>query len=243
MISARLKSLFGAKVPSPAPSISAGVVAYAIGDVHGRDDLLSELIDHIFHDPGFVAAERRVVVGLGDYIDRGPNSRRAIEIMILVKSAVGVESHMLRGNHDQTMLDFLEDPGAGVSWCEFGGREALMSYGVHPPASRSDAEGWEAARQALAAAISPSHLRFMRSLELSFELGDYFFAHAGARPVSIQADGHGRGLLHDRCVSPLADARAGLLRLLVEAARSRARRFSRSRQSHLPGFRSLGGCD
>jgi serine/threonine protein phosphatase 1 len=183
-----LKSLFRTKAQAPAATVPDGTVAFAIGDVHGRDDLLAPLVAHMFEDAGFKAAGRRVVVGLGDYIDRGPGSRRVIELLIHLQASNGVEARLLRGNHDQTLLDFLGDAAVGLSWCEFGGREALRSYGVHPPAGRADAAAWEEVREAFAAALPAEHAHFLRGLGLSFELGDYFFAHAGARPgVALNA--------------------------------------------------------
>jgi serine/threonine protein phosphatase 1 len=182
MIARTLRSLFKGPAPAPAPCVPEGVVAYAIGDVHGRDDLLEPLVAHILANPGFAEAQRRVVIGLGDYIDRGPASRQVIGRLVGLKATPGVEARLLRGNHDQTLLDFLADAGAGPAWCEFGGAEAMRSYGVNPPSARADLEDWDTARQALAEAMPPAHLSLLRGLEPCLELGSYFFAHAGARP-------------------------------------------------------------
>ena len=141
-----LKSMFRAKPAAPAAAVPEGAVAFAIGDVHGRDDLLGPLVAHMFEDAGFKAAERRVIVGLGDYVDRGPGSRRVIELLMHVQASDGVEARMLRGNHDQTLLDFLGDAAVGLSWCEFGGREARRAYGVNPTLGRAQPEAWEEAR-------------------------------------------------------------------------------------------------
>jgi serine/threonine protein phosphatase 1 len=168
-----------------APAVPEGIVAYAIGDIHGRADLLRLLLQRIVTESTERAAEagsRSVVIGLGDYIDRGPESREVIDLLVGLSEIKAFESHFLRGNHDQTLLDFLEEPQTGPSWCEFGGREALMSYGVRPPAGRADANVWKDARDALAAAMPPAHLSFFKRLKASLEVGDYFFAHAGARP-------------------------------------------------------------
>lgn len=182
MIPGAFRLLFKGKAAPPAPSVPDGVVAYAIGDVHGRDDLLEPLLAHILANPGFAAAGRRVLIGLGDYIDRGPASRQVIERLIALKATPGVEAHLLRGNHDQTLLDFLTDAQAGPAWCEYGGAEAMRSYGVSPPSGRAALADWETARQALAEAMPAAHLALLRGLEPSFGLGSYFFAHAGARP-------------------------------------------------------------
>lgn len=188
MIAGKLKSLFRSRPAAPAAAVPEGAVAFAIGDVHGRDDLLEPLVRHIFEDAGFRAAQRRVIIGLGDYVDRGPGSRRVVELLMHLEATDGIETRFLRGNHDQTLLDFLDDAAVGLSWCEFGGREALRSYGVHPPVGRAGPEAWEETRQAFAEALPAGHLHFLRGLGLSFELGDYFFAHAGARPgVALHA--------------------------------------------------------
>ena len=168
-----------------APAVPEGIVVYAIGDIHGRADLLRLLLQRIVTESaerGAIAGARPVVIGLGDYIDRGPESREVIDLLVELSAIKAFESHFLLGNHDQTLLEFLNDPQRGPAWSEFGGREALMSYGVRPPAGRADAAAWEEARDALAVALPASHLAFFRGLTPSLEIGDYFFAHAGARP-------------------------------------------------------------
>lgn len=160
--------------------VPSGVVVYAIGDVHGRVDLLRSLLAALFEDMR-AASAKPVLIGLGDYIDRGPNSREVIKLLLQVQAVAGLETHFLRGNHDQVLLDFLDDAQMGPTWGEFGGREALRSYGVEAPLGR-DMDAWAAARDRLAVALPPPHETFLRNLEPSFTLGDYFFAHAGARP-------------------------------------------------------------
>jgi serine/threonine protein phosphatase 1 len=172
------------------PAAPEGVVIYAIGDIHGRADLLRALLQAIMTEAAG-SAERALIVGLGDYIDRGPQSREVIDILIDLAAIKAVDSHFLRGNHDQTLLDFLDDPQNGPAWCDFGGREALMSYGVRAPAGRATPEAWIEAREALGAALPPAHLAFFRNLRTGLETGDYFFAHAGARPglpLHLQSD-------------------------------------------------------
>ena len=166
------------------PSAPEGVVIYAIGDIHGRADLLRLLLQRIVTEAADQAALglRPVIVGLGDYIDRGPDSRGAIDLLVDLAGIRALDTHFLRGNHDQTLLDFLDDPQNGPAWCDFGGREALMSYGVRPPTGRSTEDAWKQTREALAAALPAEHLAFVRGLKTHFELGGYFFAHAGARP-------------------------------------------------------------
>lgn len=167
--------------PAAAPE---GVRVFAIGDVHGRDDLLGPLLDRIAADAGPKAA----VVFLGDYVDRGPASRGVIERLIRWRDAAPVESRFLMGNHDDTVLKFLADADAGPSWCEYGGAATLESYGVGAPLGRGGPEAWTKARDAFSAAIPSEHVQFFRSLEPCAVYGDYFFAHAGARPGTALED-------------------------------------------------------
>ena len=176
-----LSRLFGERSVARA-CVPEGVVLYALGDIHGRADLLGPVLEQVLTDSVARDGKRRVLVCLGDYVDRGPHSREVIEALIQLSRFDGLECHFLRGNHDQTMLDFLTDPGAGPDWCEYGGRETMVSYGVQPPRGRPDAQAWEEVSDAFAAAVPPSHVAFLRSLELSYVIGDYFFSHAGARP-------------------------------------------------------------
>lgn len=152
-------------------------VIYAIGDIHGRLDCLERLLACIFAEanPG-----RTVLVFLGDYIDRGPQSRGVIEGLLLLETLF--ETRFLRGNHDQSLLNFLSDPAAGPAWCDFGGRDTLASYGVSAPTLRGDADGWRTASAELARAMPVEHFTFFQRLESSASYGDYFFCHAGARP-------------------------------------------------------------
>ncbi len=119
---------------------------------------------------------------LGDYVDRGAESRRVIEMLVeLQKSGGHGRLTALRGNHESAMLDFLERPRTGSTWCEYGGRDTLLSYGVVAPHTRKP-EDWIAARDALRLALPADHLRFLSELQPFAEIGDYLFVHAGFRP-------------------------------------------------------------
>jgi serine/threonine protein phosphatase 1 len=174
------KSLFGKK-EIPRPAAPEGQVLYAIGDVHGRADLLVLLLEAILEE----AREHgrpTTIIGLGDYVDRGPGSREVLELLAGLSHAQGPELRLLRGNHEETLLRFLEDASRGAMWCSYGGRETLQSYGVEPPEEDDDAEGWEAARVQFAEALPDSHRDLLKSMGFTYEAGDYFFCHAGARP-------------------------------------------------------------
>jgi serine/threonine protein phosphatase 1 len=160
---------------------SDGRTIYAVGDIHGRFDLLERMLDRIAEDWSDTPAEARSsIVFLGDYIDRGPDSYRVIDRLSFVKADPAVR--FLMGNHEATMLRFLEDPLVGPRWCEFGGVETLLSYGVRLIPADDDEAGWQRCRDRLMERLPSRHLSFLQSLQLTFEAGDYLFVHAGVRP-------------------------------------------------------------
>ncbi len=170
------------RVAAPGPA-TGGRLVYAVGDIHGHLDLLDRLLLDITHNIlAAPPAERPALVFVGDYIDRGPDSKGVIDRMIALEASDAFECRFLKGNHEVSMMTFLEDPGHGPIWAEFGGVETLRSYGVTPPALRSDPKAWIAVRDAFAEAVPDEHLRFLARLELMAVYGDYVFVHAGLRP-------------------------------------------------------------
>lgn len=166
----------------------AGCVIWAIGDIHGRADLLRPLIEEIRADFSRSSADRRVLVCLGDYIDRGPHSDQVLDILSDLSADPALETYFLRGNHEDRLMAFLTDPEVGRSWSEYGGRETMSSYGVPPPAPQAEAEAWRDASTALLAALPADHYQLLAELRFSVSVGDYFFAHAGARSGVALAD-------------------------------------------------------
>lgn len=172
-----------AKVVAPlTPRVPDGVAVWAIGDVHGRLDLLKPLVEAILADAAETSATRKVVIFLGDYIDRGPESRGVVRYLIDLPKDAGIEWRFLKGNHEEAMLDFLEDPTTGPTWCEYGGDATLASYGLRLPQMKHKPEAWKHLADDLDHKVTPAELEFLQGLELSLSIGDYFFAHAGARP-------------------------------------------------------------
>lgn len=150
---------------------------YAIGDIHGRLDLLRRAIGAIRRDIQEHGAAA-LTITIGDYVDRGPHSRGVIER--LIDNPFPTPYVALKGNHEDMLEAFLADAAAGPQWCCNGGEETLQSYGVR---LRGDAPAdFELARQAFRAALPGTHLRFLRALEISHGRGRYFFCHAGVRP-------------------------------------------------------------
>lgn len=171
------------KVAAPiAPRVPERTVVWAVGDIHGRLDLLRPLAKAIVDDLDASGAERRVVIFLGDFVDRGEESRGVLEHLVELSRRSGVEWRFLKGNHEATMLDFMEDPSVGGQWCEYGGGATLRSYGLQPPDLKHRAESWARLSADLRHKVSDAEMDFLRDLELSVTVGDYFFAHAGARP-------------------------------------------------------------
>ena len=166
----------------PPASVPAGRRVYAVGDVHGRADLLARLIEDIRSDLSKGSFEGRpILIFLGDYVDRGFQSREVIDVL-LSEVLSPFETYFLKGNHEAAMLQFLTDPSIGPRWAEFGGAETLVSYGVRPPRTRTSLEDWGRASEELQAVLPPEHLHFLSNLDLSVRIGDYVFVHAGVRP-------------------------------------------------------------
>ena len=164
------------------------VLRYAIGDVHGRCDLLAQLLERVQADRRGRPAE---IIFLGDYIDRGPDSAGVLEDLSHRTGFGDADVTCLKGNHEAVLLQFLDDASVGAKWAQFGGLDTIASYGIRPPATRLDAAGWETLREELAAAIPAHHLDFLRSLETLTRRDQYLFVHAGidpTRPIQVQDD-------------------------------------------------------
>lgn len=137
---------------------------FAVGDIHGCLDKLRRLMEKTRPD-----RRTDTLVFLGDYIDRGPDSRGVVDFVLDLR-----ETHdrvvCLLGNHEEMLLDYLRDPGSRNLYFNNGGRNTLRSYGIDPDGPVRDAD------------FPGDHLRFFRTLLLYYETGDYLFVHAGLRP-------------------------------------------------------------
>ena len=174
--------------PAAGPTVPPGMAVYAIGDIHGRSDLLAELHRRIETDADRGDVAQAVVVYLGDYVDRGQDSAGVIDL-ILDWAPAGFEAVPLLGNHERLMLEFLEDIRRGPLWLRNGGDATLMSYGVDPgDGVYLDAKPLRAMQAALRERLPPRHLAFLQALQHAHMEGDYFFVHAGVRPGVALAD-------------------------------------------------------
>jgi serine/threonine protein phosphatase 1 len=156
-----------------------GIRIYAIGDIHGRADLLDQLLRRIDADIATHPTSRAIQIFLGDYIDRGSNSREVIDLLIARRRRQRVIC--LKGNHETYIHQFLKNPSVLSDWWQLGGVNTLLSYGVAAPRNATDRQQQELAN-AFERALPDSHRRFFSSLPLTFTCGDFLFVHAGVRP-------------------------------------------------------------
>ena len=157
------------------PRAPEGAVLYAIGDIHGAAELLDRLLEKIDKDAG--GLEQAQLIFLGDYVDRGPDSKGVIERLASLNKEQP-ETVFLKGNHEAVMLDFLADPEEMLEWLDWGGDETLRSYGVSGALTKPG----EDLSLELADAMPKAHHDFLKGLSLNHHEGDYFFVHAGVRP-------------------------------------------------------------
>jgi len=154
-----------------------GMRLYAVGDTHGHLALARALFNRIEADLASAPVKRHRIVMLGDYCDRGPETRGLIDFLIERQNRHDMV--FLLGNHDQRLVEFPDMADEiGEAFLHFGGRETLASYGV----DADGASSLRAAGKAFARAMPASHRRFFENALLSHEEGDYFFCHAGVKP-------------------------------------------------------------
>jgi serine/threonine protein phosphatase 1 len=167
--------------PYPTPALPDDTRIYCIGDIHGRHDLLIQLLSLIRQDSaGF--SGRVIMIYLGDFIDRGPQSREVIE-ELMRNAQPNIEYVYLRGNHEQTMLDFLHNDTIGLAWFTYGGQATLASYNaVGDKEMPSQREDFIAIQRQLLKKLPHAHYQFLKNTSFSYSIGSYFFVHAGIDP-------------------------------------------------------------
>ena len=162
------------------PAGARGWRAYGVGDIHGRLDLLDQLLETIHSDIASRPARKVLLVFVGDLIDRGPNSAQVVDRLRTYKHP-GVQAVFLLGNHEEVLLRILKGEAELITkWRWFGGSECLQSYGVDVSqlAGLSDEDAVDVVRKA----IPKTHVEFLESFDDSCRFGDYLFVHAGIRP-------------------------------------------------------------
>lgn len=158
----------------PAPgTLAPGRRIYAIGDIHGCDAQLAALHAIIAEDLAGRPVPDPLLIHIGDYVDRGPDSAAVVARLLSGSVVDGVPVINLMGNHEHTMMEALAgDRAAATDWLFQGGRPSLESYGIDPDGPR---ETW-------AAGVPAAHLDFLHRLSFHHRVGDYLFVHAGIRP-------------------------------------------------------------
>ena len=160
------------------PSTTGRLPSYAIGDVHGCLDQLIALEARIAEDGRDFAGEKWLVT-VGDHVDRGPQSAEVVA-HVMGPAPAGFRRFALIGNHEQMLLDFLDNPAAHAYWLDQGGLETMASYGIgldYPPLRTS-----ETLRRTLAARFPAGHRQFLQTLPNCLALPGWLFVHAGIRP-------------------------------------------------------------
>jgi serine/threonine protein phosphatase 1 len=213
-----------------------GQRVYAVGDIHGRLDLLDNLLAQIEDDIVARPVPTIGLVFLGDLVDRGPNSAGVIERLCTLQH-FPAKALFLMGNHEEVLLRVLNgEPGLAYDWLGFGGDACAESYGV--AASELQAMSEERIAEVLGAAIPPAHVAFLESFGDTFRFGDYLFVHAGIRPgVPIEeqqpkdlrwirnpflSDGHDHGcmVVHGHTISDGIDQRVNRIGIDTGAYRT-----------------------
>jgi serine/threonine protein phosphatase 1 len=161
------------------PAIPRGGRVYAIGDVHGRYDLLREALARVAADNAARPPADTHVIFLGDLVDRGPDSNAVLTELAEADIDFG-ELHLLMGNHEESFLSVLQGNYAELEeWLEFGGAETLMSYGIDPQSAWSDPALFT---DMIERNVPSSHRALLESMADQIRCGDYLFVHAGIRP-------------------------------------------------------------
>ena len=166
-----------------APRVAEHQRIYAVGDIHGRHDLLVKLLAQIEHDASARTDGREVkLVFLGDYIDRGDESAKVLALLLALSRDRSQDVSFLEGNHEAAMIEFLADPVRGRAWLDHGGRQTLASYGIRPPDAAAKEAQFLQVRDTFKEALG-GHLEFLGRLQLMETSGAVLFVHAGLNPA------------------------------------------------------------
>jgi len=207
---------------APLPHVPEGLLLYVIGDIHGRIDLLARLMKLIKTDATQHPSPKKELIFLGDYIDRGVDSKGVIDYL-LTRLPKDMKITFLRGNHDDRLLNFLNgDLNQAPDWLALGGMATLVSYGINPYRANV-IHDLKALHKAMIEKIPAEHRAFLKATKIDTTRGDYYFVHAGVRPgVPIEkqtsedrlwirhdflgsAHDHGKVIVHGHSILPEPD--------------------------------------
>lgn len=167
------------------PRAPDGMRIYAIGDIHGRADLLDEMQEKMIVDARSAGSRKIVQIFLGDYVDRGADSKGVIN-WLLTPPPKDWARVCLKGNHEAMVLDFFKNPNMVENWRRYGGLETLHSYGVDIINLQSK-DAPHVMQEEFKENFPDIHYDFFSILPLTAGFGSYFFVHAGVRPgVSLK---------------------------------------------------------
>lgn len=155
-------------------------LAYAVGDVHGCHEELLALEQQIEADASFFSG-RKLIIMLGDYVDRGPASASVIEHLI-APPPPGFERICLAGNHEIAMLDYCEGRLSRAEWLPLGADATLRSYGLNEDYIRQAYRSGSKVDAQIRKVIPPGHISFLRELPILVKAPGFVFVHAGIRP-------------------------------------------------------------
>lgn len=163
------------------PRTPPDTIIYAIGDIHGSLEPLMRLHEKIEIDSDKYNEKHKILVYLGDYIDRGVNSSEVIDLLIN-NPLRDFKKIYLKGNHEHALLSFLENSENSREWFTWGGDSTVMSYGASFYDEMNNRFSYADIRNNLARLIPQTHYEFYRNLKISHIEGDYMFVHAGLKP-------------------------------------------------------------
>ncbi len=164
---------------------------YAIGDIHGHALALDRMHEAISMDLLREPPRAAHIIYLGDYIDRGPDSKGVIDKLLQrLGRKDGIQRTFISGNHEYGMIAFLREPEGSLaqSWLAYGGISTLKSYGLHFEADVIIPSELQSAAERLRTVVPAEHINFLSGLAGAIELGGYFFTHAGVDPTKPLAN-------------------------------------------------------
>src|SRR5262245_43636158 len=177
------------------PAAPDGLTIYAVGDIHGRADLLDRIHQLIDKDKNDSESARNIEIYLGDYIDRGPDSAKVVSF--LIKRSSLTSTIFLRGNHEQLLMDFLDGKDCWPQWRAVGCISCCLSYGVSSNLLFGHVSE-KVLRQALAEHMPMEHVKFYADTGSYCRVEPYLFVHAGIRPGITLKDQNPTDLLNIR---------------------------------------------
>lgn len=174
------------RIRSGRPSGPPDQLICVVGDIHGQLKCLKRLVQHFEDSLQNFATEKYLMVFLGDYVDRGLEVSGVLDYLIELQSKR--ECIFLRGNHEQVLLDFLNDPDVGGEWIRFGGLETLASYGIGLDLRHRTNIDWNDIQNRFAGVFPDQHKMFLERTTFNYNAGDFFCVHAGINPARSLAD-------------------------------------------------------